>query len=1752
MLAVSISQSGRNGIEVNGVSGTQVLANVISESNLDGVLLVNAPGTVVGNPNGSNVITGNIAHGVEVTGAGSTSITIQGNFIGTIASGQTGAGNLGDGIYVHDLAATTASPEVTIQGNVVANNRGMGVDLVNIGSVSIQKNDIGSDATGTKNLGNSRDSLFLAHVAVAVVTGNVLSFSTLANGLEATGVGATSFSIVGNTFGSNHLDGLMVTGNPGLALVIQGNFIGTDSANRSGLGNSMDGIELLSTSEALVTSNIIAGNARIGLLSSSSNALTIKNNDVGAGNDAGTLDGAVPLGNGLGGVMILDPHGVTISGNTIANNGPAAGPGGFGLLVRQSDPATDGTLATKVAILNNYIGTDSLGKLARGNRGSGVVLDHVSGTLNGNIISSNLGDGLEVNNAVAPQIETNNFGSGSTGSESLGNTLDGIHLMDTTSASVSGNIVAFNQHSGVELDGDPATGPSLATITFNWIGTNLFFAPGLGNGIGGNGSAAGILILGASGVSIVSNEIDSNTGAGIVNTGSDLTVSNNFIGTAPNLASSLGNIGPGISIAGGSGVAIAGNTVGNNTGDGIFAANLVSLSVANNFIGTDSTSVSVLGNQEEGINLQHVESSTLEGNLILNEGREGIEIGGISARLTLVGNLVGVQVNGHEVGNKDDGIYIDASPDPSIGPVSVTVMGNTVNFNGVNGIQLAGSTGVQIGPNNQIDQNGADGVEIGPDVLNHLSSDNVVTGDEIEGNNGAGVSVERSAGNLITSCLIAGNQQDGVAIVQASMGNSVTSNQIFTSQADGIHIRQSASNLISENVIGDDPGQSDPGNIGDGVAIEGVAVGDASGNVVSTNTIAGNHNSGVLISGLGASGNSLSGNIIGAVGLGNRNDGVTILQAGGGNAIVGNTIILNANNGLLISSTQPGTVVSGNFIGTDPKGDTGLGNNNYGLFISDTSGSVVQPGNAIWGNHSHGLVISGGFGNQVLGSSILGNQLDGILLVNTSGNQIGAQGSGNIVGLNGTDGVGIFNGSGNAVQANLIGIDQVGNPNSNKGDGVHVVSSSGNTIGGAVLGQGNIITANQQSGIEVFGNSTMNEILGNVLGATTSNPALGNKLDGVLISGSTASDPNGQTDPTNNFIGSSPDGTIAGNLILGNQSNGVAIDLASSNFVRSNVIQANQLDGVNVAYSTSTSIDASNTILGNLSNGVGVIGSNGTTIADDVIQGNSANGVNVVGSNETTILGDTIGGGSTAQANQSDGIALNGSNGTTITMNTVQGNLGDGVDVLGSVSTNLQSNIVEGNEADGVRVEQNSAFNNVGIAGTFPNILIDNAAAGIEISTGASFNSVQNNWIGYLGTATPHGNAIGIFLNQVDGNVIGGGSLDVGANTITGNSVAGIYVSGNAPSAASPTGNLVQDNFIGTDPLGNTPVTFSSSLNDVGVFVLNSRKDNFVGNVISGNHQAGIELFGIGSNGDSITANIIGSNRSMTAPIITNPFLGPNVYSTSNAATGAIGARQNFGIWINGAGQTANTIAFNHLLGNEVGVEIDGSTAINNLIAYNAIGPASGSYVEGSPNVNGLGNFYGIYANNTQSNQILANTVDRNLSVGVAIVGGSANSNTVQGNFIGSNGGYAELSPDGQTVLEVSITPGARIFGSGVYIEAGQGNLVSKNTIRDNTQVGVYLFNFGTLASTLNNAVTGNVIVGVNHPKGPWNGDYGVLLFNSSGNIPGVPQSGRSANRISGNRIANYREYTGPGSPEPSTVPAIAPVKSPSKKVSRR
>lgn len=143
------------------------------------------------------------------------------------------------------------------------------------------------------------------------------------------------------------------------------------------------------------------------------------------------------------------------------------------------------------------------------------------------------------------------------------------------------------------------------------------------------------------------------------------------------------------------------------------------------------------------------------------------------------------------------------------------------------------------------------------------------------------------------------------------------------------------------------------------------------------------------------------------------------------------------------------------------------------------------------------------------------NGLDGVFILSVSNNAIGsatavgsADGLGaNVISGNGLAGVHVFgtpaaDASDNLIQGNFIGTNAAGNAAVGNGsDGVSIDNASNNTVGGSLAGgTGNIISGNQGNGVLIFHSSPNNTVAGNLIGTNKAGTAaLGNALDGVRI-----------------------------------------------------------------------------------------------------------------------------------------------------------------------------------------------------------------------------------------------------------------------------------------------------------------------------------------------------------------------------------------------------------------------------------------------------------------------------------------------------------------------------------------------------------------------------------------------------------------------------------------------------------------------------
>jgi hypothetical protein len=427
-----------------------------------------------------------------------------------------------------------------------------------------------------------------------------------------------------------------------------------------------------------------------------------------------------------------------------------------------------------------------------------------------------------------------------------------------------------------------------------------------------------------------------------------------------------------------------------------------------------------------------------------------------------------------------------------------------------------------------------------------------------------------------------------------------------------------------------------------------------------------------------------------------------------------------AGNGILLSgSGATGNKVEGNFIGTNAGGSAALGNGDDGVdvFGADNNtigGTATGARNLISGNGGDGVQVVGGLGttgNDILGNyigterngtSALGNSEEGVLMFGVSDNTVGGTTavarnviSGNLedgIQISGNASIGVA--TGNEVLGNFIGTKANGTEAlGNVQDGVDIFDTRVNAVGGTADGARNIISGNQDDGVEISGNlATDNEVLGNFVGtddggttdvgngndgveissgaddniiggtaASARNLISGNGNDGVQIIGGLAAKDN---QVLGNFIGTN----VTGNVALGNSNEGVDIQQAEANVVGGtvtggrNVISGNVGDGVVIFGSDA----AGNKVQGNF---IGT-GADGTTAL-----GND-DGVVISSGNDSTVgsaIGSTAGGNRIAN-NDQDGVLVFGglAVGNRILSNSISSNGETGIDLAGGTQDSFE------------------------------------------------------------------------------------------------------------------------------------------------------------------------------------------------------------------------------------------------------------------------------------------------------------------------------------------------------------------------------------------------------------------------------------------------------------------------------------------------
>jgi titin len=597
-LAISGFRSGA-GILINGGGRHIIVGNYIGPDapgffpNASGIVANDSVGNQIGlvDPIGRNVILRNGGGGIRF--AGSSSNVVEGNFIGTDASGAAYGGNNGDGIALlsgssYNSIGGTAPGE----GNVISGNNGNGIYLSMSPFNVIEGNYIGCDLTGSAAIRN------------------LLCGINLLNCPETT-IGGTSDG-ARNVISGNAIQGIEIAGAASQNNVIQGNYIGTDATGLHALPNSSTGILLNGALDHVIggtesgAGNLISGNAINGIWIYTGSDHLVQGNLIGV-----DRTGTAALRNGAAGVRVTDSIDNLIGGTETAARNIISGNGADGVVVDAFSACLNNL------IVGNYLGTDISGSAALPNaRGLSI-----NGLCNNNLVQSNLVSGnsshglfiggqsnVIVGNLVGTDVAARKVvANGGNGVEVglIGNTIGGVDPEER-------NVISGNVGHGIQIDPVSTASSYGHVVQGNYVGVDGSGAVALGNGGFGIVVGARLTTVGGSDAG-AGNVISGNRAGGVMvgfggTLGSIATTNvlhGNRIGTSASGEFGVPNTGPGIvlnsfarnNFIGGTDPGEA-NAIAFNTGDGVL--------VVSNATGNPIQGNSIYSNGRLGINLKPI------------------------------------------------------------------------------------------------------------------------------------------------------------------------------------------------------------------------------------------------------------------------------------------------------------------------------------------------------------------------------------------------------------------------------------------------------------------------------------------------------------------------------------------------------------------------------------------------------------------------------------------------------------------------------------------------------------------------------------------------------------------------------------------------------------------------------------------------------------------------------------------------------------------------------------------------------------------------------------------------------------------------------------------------------------------------------------------------------------------------------------------------------------------------------------------
>jgi CSLREA domain-containing protein len=428
-------QSSGNTVEGNFIGTDVGGASAQANTGVAGVHIENAASNTIGGSTAAarNILSGNTGEGIFISGASSSGNLVQGNLIGTTATGIAALGNGGQGVFIDNASNNTVGGPTATERNIISGNVQTGIMILNAGATGnlVQGNLIGTDASGTAALANGTDGVRIAGAPSNTIGGPTAAARNVISGNGAHGVNIGS------------------SGN-----LVQGNFIGTDVTGTADLGNTQYGVRIddasgntvggIASAPGAPPGNVISGNDGFGVfVLNGASGTQVQGNLIGT-----DVSGTTALGNGSHGVAIPAAPGNTIGGTTPGMRNVISGNAGLGISISQS--------STGNVIQGNYIGTqaDGISPLGNGFHGVQLTTNASNNTIGGTGVTPGQCDG---------PCNTIAFNG------TPGVAYDGVRLSSGTGNVVQGNAIFSNEALGIDVDvdgvtandpGDADTGPN--------------------------------------------------------------------------------------------------------------------------------------------------------------------------------------------------------------------------------------------------------------------------------------------------------------------------------------------------------------------------------------------------------------------------------------------------------------------------------------------------------------------------------------------------------------------------------------------------------------------------------------------------------------------------------------------------------------------------------------------------------------------------------------------------------------------------------------------------------------------------------------------------------------------------------------------------------------------------------------------------------------------------------------------------------------------------------------------------------------------------------------------------------------------------------------------------------------------------------------------------------------------------------------------------------------------------------------------